>query len=191
MIWKRCKYIVPILVVMLIIAGLCGCSETERPKNKVVSGTDSRQRIAEIDPEEDSPAEKQETPLTETTDYGSDNDNPVPDTDKTDKTPGTSKDGDDSTSMAFSVHYIDVGQGDCTLVCCNGRSMLAHSAYRMGEVAVNNILGKRDVFRGNAVPSVVQGVCHAGRCPHECKFGQVHAQRCWTERQGYGDTDVS
>ena len=38
---------------------------------------------------------------------------------------------------------------------CNGKSMLAHSAYRMGEVAVNNILGKRDVFRGNAVPSVL------------------------------------
>ncbi|MBR4150183.1 MAG: dihydrolipoyl dehydrogenase [Firmicutes bacterium] len=38
---------------------------------------------------------------------------------------------------------------------CNGKSMLAHSAYRMGEVAVNNILGRRDVFRGNAVPSVL------------------------------------
>ena len=40
--------------------------------------------------------------------------------------------------------------GDCT-----GRIMLAHTAYREAEVAVNNILGKRDVMRFNAVPSVI------------------------------------
>lgn len=37
----------------------------------------------------------------------------------------------------------------------NGKSMLAHTAYREGEVAVNNILGKRDVMRYNAIPSVI------------------------------------
>lgn len=40
--------------------------------------------------------------------------------------------------------------GDCT-----GLSMLAHSAYRMGEVAVNTILGKKDRFRTKAIPSVL------------------------------------
>ncbi len=37
----------------------------------------------------------------------------------------------------------------------NGVSMLAHTAYREAEVAVNNILGKRDFMRYNAIPSVI------------------------------------
>lgn len=36
-----------------------------------------------------------------------------------------------------------------------GRSLLAHSASRMGEIAVNDLLGGRDRWRGNAVPWVV------------------------------------
>lgn len=37
----------------------------------------------------------------------------------------------------------------------NGKSMLAHTAYREAEVAVNNILGKKDIMRYNAIPSVI------------------------------------
>ena len=37
----------------------------------------------------------------------------------------------------------------------NGKIMLAHTAYREGEVAINNILGKRDRMRYNAIPSVI------------------------------------
>jgi dihydrolipoamide dehydrogenase len=37
----------------------------------------------------------------------------------------------------------------------NGKYMLAHVAYREAEVAVNHILGKRDIMRYNAVPSVI------------------------------------
>ncbi len=37
----------------------------------------------------------------------------------------------------------------------NGKSMLAHTAYREAEVAVNNILGKKDTMRYNAIPSVI------------------------------------
>ena len=37
----------------------------------------------------------------------------------------------------------------------NGKSMLAHTAYREAEVAVNNILGKKDVMRYNAIPAVI------------------------------------
>ena len=37
----------------------------------------------------------------------------------------------------------------------NGKSMLAHTAYREAEVAVNNMLGKKDVMRYNAIPSVL------------------------------------
>jgi len=37
----------------------------------------------------------------------------------------------------------------------NGKYMLAHAAYREAEVAVNHILGKRDIMRYEAVPSVI------------------------------------
>lgn len=37
----------------------------------------------------------------------------------------------------------------------NGRSMLAHTAYREGEVCINNILGKKDKVNYNAIPAVI------------------------------------
>ncbi len=37
----------------------------------------------------------------------------------------------------------------------NGRSMLAHTAYREAEVAVNDMLGKADAMRYDAIPSVI------------------------------------
>lgn len=37
----------------------------------------------------------------------------------------------------------------------NGRSMLAHTAYREGEVCINNILGIRDSVNYAAIPSVI------------------------------------
>lgn len=37
----------------------------------------------------------------------------------------------------------------------NGKSLLAHTAYREAEVCVNNMLGKRDVMRYHTIPSVI------------------------------------
>lgn len=37
----------------------------------------------------------------------------------------------------------------------NGKSMLAHTAYREADVAVNNMLGKKDTMRYEAVPGVL------------------------------------
>jgi dihydrolipoamide dehydrogenase len=37
----------------------------------------------------------------------------------------------------------------------NGKSMLAHTAYREAEVAVNHILGKKDTMRYDAIPAVI------------------------------------
>ena len=37
----------------------------------------------------------------------------------------------------------------------NGKIMLAHTAYRESEVAVNHILGKKDKMRYEAIPSVI------------------------------------
>ena len=37
----------------------------------------------------------------------------------------------------------------------NGRSMLAHTAYREGEVCVNNMLGKKDSINYDSIPAVI------------------------------------
>ena len=36
-----------------------------------------------------------------------------------------------------------------------GFSLLAHTAYREGEVVINNLTGREDIMRYNAIPGVV------------------------------------
>ncbi|MEI6892590.1 MAG: dihydrolipoyl dehydrogenase [Pontiella sp.] len=45
-----------------------------------------------------------------------------------------------------------------------GKSQLAHSATRMGEVALNTILGKKDRFRTNAIPWAVYSIPEIAGC---------------------------
>ena len=54
----------------------------------------------------------------------------------------------------------------------NGHHMLAHTAYREAEVAVNTILGKADSMRYNANPSVIYTnpeIASVGRTEEECR----------------------
>ena len=54
----------------------------------------------------------------------------------------------------------------------NGHHMLAHTAYREAEVAVNNILGKPDAMRYHANPSVIYTqpeISSVGKTEEECK----------------------
>lgn len=54
----------------------------------------------------------------------------------------------------------------------NGVWMLAHAAYREAEVAINNILGKKDIMRYEAVPSVIYTnpeVAVVGETENSCK----------------------
>ncbi len=54
----------------------------------------------------------------------------------------------------------------------NGHHMLAHTAYREAEVAVNNLLGKADSMRYFANPSVIYTqpeIASAGRTEEECR----------------------
>lgn len=46
----------------------------------------------------------------------------------------------------------------------NGKSMLAHTAYREAEVAINNILGKKDIMRYDAIPAVIYTNPEVGSC---------------------------
>lgn len=54
----------------------------------------------------------------------------------------------------------------------NGHHMLAHTAYREAEVAVNNILGKPDCMRYHANPSVIYTqpeIASVGKTEEECR----------------------
>ena len=54
----------------------------------------------------------------------------------------------------------------------NGHHMLAHTAYREAEVAVSNILGKQDMTRYHANPSVIYThpeIASVGKTEEECK----------------------
>ena len=54
----------------------------------------------------------------------------------------------------------------------NGHHMLAHTAYREAEVAVNNILGKSDAMRYHANPAVIYTqpeVASVGKTEEECR----------------------
>ena len=54
----------------------------------------------------------------------------------------------------------------------NGHHMLAHTAYREAEVAVNNILGRQDFMRYHANPSVIYTfpeIGSVGKTEEECK----------------------
>ena len=54
----------------------------------------------------------------------------------------------------------------------NGHHMLAHTAYREAEVAVNTILGKADFMRYHANPSVIYTqpeIASVGRTEEECR----------------------
>ena len=54
----------------------------------------------------------------------------------------------------------------------NGHHMLAHTAYREAEVAVNDLTGKPDMMRYNANPSVIYTqpeIASVGRTEEECR----------------------
>lgn len=54
----------------------------------------------------------------------------------------------------------------------NGHHMLAHTAYREAEVAVNNLLGKTDMMRYHANPSVIYTqpeIASVGKTEEECR----------------------
>ena len=58
----------------------------------------------------------------------------------------------------------------------NGHHMLAHTAYREAEVAVNTILGKKDYMRYTANPSVIYTqpeISSVGKTEEECRENSI------------------
>ena len=76
--------------------------------------------------------------------------------------PATAGIGLESLSLQMDRAAIVTDRFLCTNVSgvyavgdCNGKLMLAHTAYREAEVAVNHMLGKKDEMRYDVIPSVI------------------------------------
>ena len=76
--------------------------------------------------------------------------------------PATAGIGLENLNLEMDRAAIVVDRNLCTTVSgvyaigdCNGKMMLAHTAYREAEVAVNHMLGKRDEMRYDVIPSVI------------------------------------
>ena len=80
---------------------------------------------------------------------------------------------------------------------CNGKSMLAHTAYREAEVAVNHMLGKADEMRYDVIPAVIytdpevasighskEGAEKLGMTVKEVKLPMSYAGRYLAETNG-------
>ena len=61
----------------------------------------------------------------------------------------------DRAAIVTDRHMCTTVQNVYAIGDCNGKSMLAHTAYREAEVAVNHMLGKFDEMRYNVIPSVI------------------------------------
>ena len=81
----------------------------------------------------------------------------------------------------------------------NGKSMLAHTAYREAEVAVNNMLGRRDIMEYGAIPSVIytspeaagigetaESAREKGISARETKLPMQYSGRFMAENEGEG-----
>ena len=80
---------------------------------------------------------------------------------------------------------------------CNGKSMLAHTAYREAEVAVNHMLGRPDEMRYDVIPAVIytdpevasvghskEGAEKLGMNVREVKLPMSYAGRYLAETEG-------
>ena len=61
----------------------------------------------------------------------------------------------DRAAIVTDRHMCTTVSGVYAIGDCNGKMMLAHTAYREAEVAVNHMLGIPDEMRYNVIPSVI------------------------------------
>ena len=61
----------------------------------------------------------------------------------------------DRAAIVTDRHMCTTVQNVYAVGDCNGKSMLAHTAYREAEVAVNHMLGKSDEMRYDVIPAVI------------------------------------
>ena len=71
----------------------------------------------------------------------------------------------DAADAAFQVHFIDVGQGDCTLVTCGGKYLLIDAGENGHETDVINYLRSMNVEKLDYIIATHQHSDHIGGLP--------------------------
>lgn len=69
------------------------------------------------------------------------------------------------TTEMINVHYIDVGQGDCTLIVCGGKTMLIDAGENGHEQQIINYLNSLNVKKLDYVVATHQHSDHIGGIP--------------------------
>ena len=103
----------------------------------------------------------------------------------------------DRAAIVTDRHMCTTVQNVYAVGDCNGKSMLAHTAYREAEVAVNHMLGKRDEMRYDVIPAVIytdpevasvghskEGAEKLGMTVKEVKLPMSYAGRYLAETNG-------
>ncbi len=70
-----------------------------------------------------------------------------------------------SQVSSFEVHYIDVGQGDCSLILCDGKSLLIDAGENGHETEVLNYLRSMNIEKLDYVIASHQHSDHIGGLP--------------------------
>ena len=103
----------------------------------------------------------------------------------------------DRAAIVTDRHMCTTVQNVYAVGDCNGKSMLAHTAYREAEVAVNHMLGKPDEMRYDVIPAVIytdpevasvghskEGAEKLGMTVKEVKLPMSYAGRYLAESEG-------
>ena len=103
----------------------------------------------------------------------------------------------DRAAIVTDRHMCTTVQNVYAVGDCNGKSMLAHTAYREAEVAVNHMLGVRDEMRYDVIPAVIytdpevasvghsrEGAEKVGMNVKEVKLPMSYAGRYIAETEG-------
>ena len=103
----------------------------------------------------------------------------------------------DRAAIVTDRHLCTTVQNVYAIGDCNGKSMLAHTAYREAEVAVNHMVGKPDEMRYDVIPAVIytdpevasvghskEGAEKLGMHVKEVKLPMSYAGRYLAENEG-------
>ncbi len=103
----------------------------------------------------------------------------------------------DRAAIVTDRHLCTTVQNVYAVGDCNGKSMLAHTAYREAEVAVNHMLGINDEMRYDVIPAVIytdpevasighskEGAEKLGMTVKEVKLPMSYAGRYLAETEG-------
>lgn len=116
-----------------------------------------------------------------------------PETKKTDDSE-TNIDEKPVTGSNLEVHYIDVGQGDATLIVCGDEAMLVDAGDDSKGTAIQLYLRKRNISKLKYVVATHPDADHIGGLDviiYKYDCGQVLIPNCANDTSAYGDMQDS